>query len=30
MPVHMIFDETTRRTDCLVTHAMTWNTAVEG
>ncbi len=28
MPVHMIFGEATRATDCLVTHAMTWLTAV--
>lgn len=28
MPVHMIFGEATRATDCLITHAMTWVTAV--
>ncbi len=30
LPVHMIFDEKTRKTDCLVTQWMTWNTCVEG
>ena len=29
MPVHMIFGEVTRATDCLITHAMTWVTAVK-
>lgn len=29
MPMHMIFDETTRRHNCLVTKVMTWNTVVE-
>jgi succinate dehydrogenase/fumarate reductase flavoprotein subunit len=28
MPVHMVFDEKTRAHNCLVTHAMTWVTAV--
>lgn len=28
-PVHMIFDETTRRGDCLITHAMSWVTVVD-
>lgn len=27
-PVHMIFDETTRENNCLITRAMTWNTVV--
>ena len=30
LPVHMIFDEITRTHNCLITHAMTWNTVVEG
>jgi succinate dehydrogenase/fumarate reductase flavoprotein subunit len=30
MPVHMLFDERTRTHNCLVTHAMSWITAVEG
>jgi len=30
LPVHMIFDETTRAHNCLITQAMTWNTVVEG
>jgi succinate dehydrogenase/fumarate reductase flavoprotein subunit len=29
-PVHMIFGERTRAHDCLITHAMTWATAVRG
>ena len=29
MPVHMIFDEATRANNCLVTHALGWNTVVE-
>jgi len=30
LPVHMIFDETTRSHNCLITQAMTWNTVVRG
>lgn len=30
LPVHMIFSERTRAHDCLITHAMTWATAVQG
>lgn len=29
-PVHMIFDETTRLHNCLITHAMSWATVVDG
>lgn len=29
MPMHMIFDETTRQYNCLITTIMTWNTVVE-
>ncbi|MBX3694368.1 MAG: FAD-binding protein [Steroidobacteraceae bacterium] len=29
-PVHMLFDENVRQHNCLVTHAMGWNTVVEG
>lgn len=28
-PMHMVFDEPTRVTNCLITKIMTWNTAVE-
>lgn len=28
LPVHMVFDETTRQHNCLITHAMGWNTVV--
>ncbi len=28
LPVHMVFDETTRLHNCLITHAMGWNTVV--
>ena len=30
MPVHMLFDEHTRRHNCLVTRSMSWATVVEG
>jgi len=30
LPAHMLFDETTRENNCLITQAMTWNTVVEG
>ncbi|MCC7083298.1 MAG: FAD-binding protein [Burkholderiales bacterium] len=28
-PVHMLFDENVRQHNCLITHAMTWNTVVD-
>jgi succinate dehydrogenase/fumarate reductase flavoprotein subunit len=29
LPIHMIFDEKTRKSDCLITQWMTWNSVVE-